>query len=70
MRKKIQDVYFRPITDAVFTIAAHSKKEAAEIAETELNKMTRDELIDRILNSIAYEGFKITSIHYADDDTD
>ena len=42
--KKIYDVNFRPVADAVFSISASSKKEAMEIAEKEIEQMPRSEL--------------------------
>ena len=65
---KIYDVSFRPAIDALFSVSAHSKKEAAEIAERELNKMSRADLIKRLLNAISFEGLTITSVCYVEDD--
>ena len=66
--KKIYDVNFRPVADAVFSISASSKKEAMEIAEKEIEQMSRSELIDRLLCAVDYEGLKITSVSYAGED--
>ena len=67
-KKKIYDINFRPVATAVFTVSAVSMKQAREIAEEELDKMPKEELIELLLDAVQFEGLKITKVSYVDDD--
>ena len=67
-KKKIYDINFRPVATAVFTVSAVSMKQAREIAEEELDKMPKEELIEHLLDAVQFEGLKITRASYVDDD--
>lgn len=62
MKAKLYDVYFRPTQDAVVTIRVEQGQDAEEIAEEVINSMTRDDLIDRLMNAIHFMGIEIVEI--------
>lgn len=57
--KKIYDVYFTLVDEAVIAIEAHDEDEAEEIFEG----MTKDELFERIKDVIEYGGFEVTEVY-------
>ena len=63
---KFYDVNFTLEECACFLVEARSKAEAREIAEKELDKMSKRELMGRIWDAIEYGGLKIKSIERAD----
>lgn len=63
---KIYDINFTLEEPACMTVEAHSLKEAREVGEEELNKISKKELIERLLAAVDYGGLKITSIERAD----
>lgn len=69
MSKKLKgyDVYFTLEAPACILVGAHSLKEAREVAEDELNNISREELIDRLLAAVDFEGLKIKYIELVDE---
>lgn len=69
MAKKLKgyDVYFTLESPACVLVGAHSLKEAREVAEEELNSMSREELVDRLLAAVDYGGLKIKYVEFVDE---
>lgn len=69
MSKKLKgyDVYFTLEEPACVLVGAHSLKEAKEVAEEELNNMSRDELVDRLLAAVDFGGLKIKYVEFVDE---
>ncbi len=59
---KIYEIGFTLEQSAAFLVEAKSKKEAREIAERELDKMSMREWMERIKAAVDCGGFKITYI--------
>lgn len=59
---KNYDVWFNLAHPANIVIEAKSAKEAKEIAEELLAEMDQDELLERIVNAIDYQGVKIVDV--------
>ena len=62
MKSKLYDVYFKPTQDAVITIKVEQGQDVEEIAEEVINSMTREDLIDRLMNAIHFMGIEIVEI--------
>lgn len=69
MKKKLKgyDVYFTLRAPACVLVGAYSKKEAREVAEETLANMGREELIDRLLAAIDFDGLKVSYIDLVDE---
>ena len=69
MSKKLKgyDVYFTLEEPACVLVGARSLKEAKEVAEEELNNMSRDELVDRLLAAVDFGGLKIKYVEFVDE---
>jgi hypothetical protein len=63
---KFYEINFTLAAPAAFLVEAKSKKAAREIAEEELEKMSRREWLEYIKAAVDYAGFKITSIEQAE----
>lgn len=61
------DVYFTLNSPACVLVGAYSKKEAREVAERTLDNMSKEELIDRLLAAVDFDGLKITYIDEVDE---
>lgn len=61
------DVYFTLRSSACVLVGAYSKKEAREVAERTLDNMSKEELIDRLLAAVDFDGLKITYIDKVDE---
>lgn len=61
------DVYFTLNSPACVLVGAYSEKEAKEIAEKFLSEMNKEELIDRLLAAIDFDGLKIKYIEKVDE---
>ena len=62
MKAKLYDVYFRPAQDAAITIKVEQGQDVEEVAEEVINSMTRDELIDRLMNAVHFMGVEVVEI--------
>lgn len=60
---KLYDVYFTLVEPAVILLEAKNE----ELAEEEFNKLSKDELIERIINAIDFGGLEITNIEEIDE---
>lgn len=69
MAKKVKgyDVYFRLTSPSSVLVAANSEKEAVEEAYKVLDNMSKDELIDRLLDAYNFCGLKVVGVEYVDD---
>lgn len=69
MKKNLKgyDVYFTLASPACVLVGAYSKKEAKEEAETVLENMSKEELIDRLLAAADFDGLKIKYIEEVDE---
>lgn len=61
------DVYFTLNSPACILVGAYSKKEAKEVAEKFLSEMSKEELIDRLLAAIDFDGLKIKYVEEVDE---
>ena len=59
---KNYDVWFNLAHPANIVIEAKSAEEAKEIAEELLAEMDQDELLERIVNAIDYQGVEIVDV--------
>lgn len=69
MKKKLKgyDVYFTLQSPACVLVGAYSKKEARERAEEILMNMSQEELVDRLLAAVDFDGLKIKYIEEVDE---
>lgn len=61
------DVYFTLNSPACVLVGAYSEEEAREIAENILSKMNKEELIDRLLAAVDFDGLKIKYVEEVDE---
>ena len=59
-------MYFTLQSPACVLIEASSKKEAREIAEDILMDMSREELVERLLSAVDFDGLKVQYIEKVD----
>lgn len=70
MKRKLKgfDVYFTLESPACVLVGAHDESEVEDIFYDKiLANMSREELVDRILAAIEYDGIKIVSIDEVDE---
>lgn len=60
MKDKIYDINYTLEETMLFTIIAPNKKRAFEIAQKQLDNMSKNELVERFLASVVF-GLKITN---------
>lgn len=63
---KNYDVYFTLQSPACVLVEASSEKEAREIAEDILMDMSQEELVERLLAAVAFDGLKVQYIEKVD----
>jgi hypothetical protein len=61
------DVYFTLQSPACVLVGAYSEEEAREQAEEILMNMSKDELTDRLLAAVDFDGLKIKYIEEVDE---
>ena len=60
------DVYFTLRSPACVLVGACSEEEAREEAEKVLEHMSKEELIDRLLAAVEFDGLEIQYLEYVD----
>ena len=60
------DVYFTLQSPACVLVGAYTKKEALEVAQHTLENMSKEELVDRLLAAVDFDGLKIKYIEHVD----
>lgn len=56
-QKKLFDINFTPDIPMCLTIEAENEEEAYEIAEQEIEKLSKEELIERFLETVGARGW-------------
>ena len=67
MKVKGYDVYFTLRAPACVLVAAKNRKGASEEAKKMLDQMSKEELVDRLLAAVDFEGLRIVSIDEVDE---
>lgn len=61
------DVYFTLRAPACVLVAAKTKREASEEAKKVIDRMSKEELADRLFAALDFEGVRIVSIDEVDE---